>query len=186
MACTATTRAGKPCKSPPIKGTDRCLSHSPAKARESVGFVARNGKAGRKPLPRPTDVARELIEQHVLTVLAPHFRTLGYDITLQGDGLHLVERERGGAKVHATYEGSVYVSEHDDLGAMIAAAEKLLDRIYGKPRQDVNLGGELPIHMEVMGASIVSDPHARKAAGELRRRVGAARAVKSGRARSSH
>lgn len=143
VKCKATTKKGEPCKSPPIKGTDRCLSHSSAKARESVGFVADNGKAGRKPLPKPTDVARQLIERHIEVTLAPHFRTLGYEITRNDDDeLDIVASDGGGAKLYGeSKEGYIEVSSHDDLGAMIAAAEKLLDRIYGRPKQATEITG---------------------------------------------
>lgn len=140
--CKAKTKAGKACKSPPIRGTDFCLSHSPAKARESVGFIANNGKQGRPRLPTPTEIARKLIEDNVAAILRPHFRTLGYDVQIADQELKLVELADGGAKLYGeSKEGDINVSSHEDLGAMIAAAEKLLDRVYGRPKQATEITG---------------------------------------------
>ena len=140
--CTATTRNGTNCTAPPLKGTDRCLAHSPAKVRESVGFVPDNGKAGRKRLPRPAEVAQRLVEENVLALQRPYWRTLGYDVRIGENGPMLVELEDGGAKLYGTSkDGDVCVSDAEDLGAMIAAAERLQDRIYGRPKQQTELTG---------------------------------------------
>lgn len=142
-ACKGTTRAGAPCKSPPLNDGEFCLSHAPAEVRESVGFIPDNGKGGRPRLPKPTEVARQLIEQNIATVLAPHFRTLGYELVIEGGEVSLIESGVGGAKVYGTSkDGDVVMSDYDDLGAMLTAAEKLLDRVYGRPRQAVEHTGE--------------------------------------------
>lgn len=141
--CNKTTKAGNPCRSWALHGYDVCMAHAPAKVRESAGFIAANGKAGRKPLPKPNELARQLLEQHIEVVFAPHFKTLGYDIEIEGGEMKLVAIEGGGAKIHGeSKDGEVTVSPYDDLGAMITAAEKLLDRIYGRPKQTTELTGE--------------------------------------------
>jgi hypothetical protein len=142
-ACKGLTKKGEPCKANPLKGTDRCLAHSDAKTRESVGFVADNGKAGRPRLPRPTETARRLIESNQAAVLRPHFRVLGYDILETPDGLALERIDGGGAKLHGVSQkdGRIIVSEHDDLGAHVTASEKLQDRVYGRPKQATELTG---------------------------------------------
>lgn len=138
MPCKGTTRAGKPCKSPPLKDSDFCLSHSDAKTRESVGFVADNGLQGRPRLPRPSDVARQLVEQDVRVTLAPYFRTLGYEIEDGEDGLTLVPIPGGGAKLYGeSKDGEIKMTDYDDLGAMVNVSEKLQDRLYGKPTTTV-------------------------------------------------
>lgn len=141
--CSAKTKAGKACRAAPVKGTDRCLAHSDATLRESTGFIPDNGKAGRKPLPKPTEVMRQLVEKHVQVVMAPHFRTLGYDVTRDDDtGELTIVPNEGGAKIYGeSKEGAIRMTEHDDLGAHIAAAEKLLDRIYGRPKQATEITG---------------------------------------------
>lgn len=141
-SCTGKTKKGTRCKAHPLKGTKRCLAHSDSKTRESVGFVAANGKAGRKPLPKPTEVGRRLVEQNIVAVQRPYWRALGYDVELGPDGPFLVEVEHGGAKLYGTSKsGVVNMSKHDDLGAMMTAAEKLQDRAFGRPKQTTALTG---------------------------------------------
>jgi hypothetical protein len=150
--CSELTKKGKACKAPPIPETDwtTCMAHAPAEIRRSKGFVPDNGKGGRPKLPTPTEVAKRLIENNIAVVLRPHFRTLGFDLEIAKDGqLQLRELEGGGAKLFGeSKDGEIVGSPYEDLGAMIAAAEKLLDRIYGKARQATELtgaGGE-PLH----------------------------------------
>jgi hypothetical protein len=87
---------------------------------------------------------RRLVEEHVEVVLAPHFRTLGYEVVRdeKSGELRIVASENGGAKIFGeSKEGDINMTSHDDLGAHIAAAEKLLDRIYGRPKQATELTG---------------------------------------------
>lgn len=132
------------------------MAHSPAEVRDSVGFIADNGKGGRPKNPRVVDVMRERVEDEIDKVLKPYFDILE------------------GAVVHATYEGSVIPSDHPDLGARMAAAERLLDRVYGKPGQALEITGKDGGPVEVNELAF-EDPKVRKAADELARRVGSAR-----------
>jgi hypothetical protein len=125
-----------------------CRAHDedlPPSARFGSRERAReNGKlGGRPPNPKPSEVMRRLVEQHVETVIAPHFRTLGYKLERNEAGeLTIVPDENGGAKIYGeSKEGDINVTDHDDLGAHIAAAEKLLDRVYGRPKQATELTG---------------------------------------------
>jgi len=153
-ACHAKNLQGKPCGAVPLKpGTviegvtvtgKWCRQHDkdlPDKAR--IG--GEQPGAGRPPKPKPTEVMRQLVENHVQVVMAPHFRTLGYDVIRNEETgqLELVELPEGGAKLHGTSarSGRIQVSEHDDLGAHIAAAERLLDRVYGRPKQATEITG---------------------------------------------
>jgi hypothetical protein len=46
--------------------------------------------------------------------------------------------------------GAVNLSQIADLGARMAAAERLMDRVYGKPKQTQEItGGDKPIAIEV-------------------------------------
>lgn len=141
--CRATTKKGKPCRAYALAGRETCLAHADAETRESVGFVADNGKGGRKPLPKPTDVARRLVEQHVEVTLAPHFATLGYRVERDEAGeLSIVADESLGARIYGeSKDGDIRMTDHADLGAQITAAEKLLDRIYGRPKQATEVTG---------------------------------------------
>lgn len=159
-SCRGTTKAGKPCKSFPLRDSDYCLSHSEAKVRESVGFVADNGKAGRPRKPRAVDVMRERVEAKIDEVLAPYFDTL----------------EK--AMLHATSDGEVKLSEHPDLGARVAAAEKLLDRVYGKPMQTTALTGSDGGAVRV--EDVFLDPKVREGLHAVVERAGIARAGRAG------
>jgi hypothetical protein len=43
----AKAKTGEPCRAAPLKDSDFCLAHSNEITRESTGFIAANGKAGR-------------------------------------------------------------------------------------------------------------------------------------------
>lgn len=142
--CGKPTKKGPPCKNSPVKGKKRCIGHLPKKEKEALGFGGPQPGSGHPGKPKPTEIMRHLVEQHVQVVLAPHFRTLGYDVVRDDESgeLTIVERKGGGAKLHGESKaGIVKVSNHDDLGAHIAAAEKLLDRVYGRPKQATELTG---------------------------------------------
>lgn len=158
--CKGTTKAGKACKAAPLSDKDFCLAHADAKTRESAGFVAVNGKAGRKPLPTPTEVARKLIEDNIAIILRPHFRALGFDVEVGEAGIGLVPLDGGGAKLYGeSREGIVQASPYEDLGAQIAAADKLLDRIYGRARQATEITGANggPVTFADLAARLASD-----------------------------
>lgn len=139
MPCTATTKSGEPCKAKPLKDTDRCLAHSDATTRESVGFVAANGFAGRKPNPRAVDVLRERIEQDIDKVLNPLWDAL--------------EADRG---VVVGNGPSAHVDYVPDFSARIAAARELLDRGYGKPKQTNEVSGNIGMTLADL-ASLADD-----------------------------
>jgi hypothetical protein len=186
--CKAKTKAGKPCRGHPLEGTDFCIAHSDEITKGKLGFGGAQPGSGQPRKPRPHELSQRLMEENLAAVERPYWKALGYDIVAKGDGsgLELVELEHGGAREVAAFKGEVYVSDVEDLAAQMTAAEKLKDRIYGKPKQEVQVAGDLPIHLEVTGAQLISDRDARKHTGAARRRVGAARAELARRARTSH
>lgn len=140
--CKGKNKRGEPCEANPLKGRDTCLAHADEETRKSLQFVGGQPGSGRPKLPTPTEVARKLIEENIAIILRPHFRTLGYDVETGEQGVVLVPLEGGGAKLYGeSREGVVRASDYEDLGAQIAAADKLLDRIYGKARQSTELVG---------------------------------------------
>jgi hypothetical protein len=135
-------KSGKPCGAWPLKGREVCLAHADAKTRQSVGFVSDNGKAGRPRVPTATELMRKVVEENVSKILAPHFKVLGYELKIEGDSVELVAIEGGGAKLHGeSKEGVIKASGFEDLGAMVAAAERLLDRALGRPKQSTEITG---------------------------------------------
>jgi nickel-dependent lactate racemase len=141
-SCKGTTQKGNPCKTAPLKDSDYCLAHGDQETRDLVGFGGSQPGAGRPAKPKPSEIARELVEEHIEATLRPHFNALGYEIVLDENGAHLTEKANGGAKLYGeSKDGYINVSEHDDLRAMIAASEKLLDRVYGRPKQVSEVSG---------------------------------------------
>jgi hypothetical protein len=147
--CTGTTRKGTPCKSPPLKDSDTCLSHSGAVSCGSVGFTPHAGARGGRPrVPRSTELQRQLVEEHAWAVVRPFFRTLGLDVDEHGNVTRL---DRGAILVGRDKDGGVHTSTVEDLGAQIAAAEALLNRVHGKPRQALEHTGAGGGPIEVAG-----------------------------------
>lgn len=154
LKCTGENARGEACGAWPLKGSTRCAAHpiepdsarfgSPAQAREAAKL------AGRPPLPKPTEVARRLVEQHVAAILRPHFKALG--LMLNDDGT-VTPLERGAILTGESKSGKVVASTIEDLGAQIAAAEKLLDRVYGRPKQSTELTGAGGGPMEIVPVS---------------------------------
>jgi hypothetical protein len=97
---------------------------------------------------------RRVVEENVTVILAPHFRVLGFDLKVEGGEITLEPTKAGGAKLYGeSKDGIVKASTFDDLGAMVAAAEKLLDRALGRPKQATELTGPNggPIEADVVG-----------------------------------
>lgn len=155
--CTGTSiRTGKPCKASPLKHTDppRCAAHpidpdsprfgSPAQAREAAKT------AGRPRKPRLPDLFRELLEKESDVIARPFFRALGYEVEVTEDlGWHLSPLPEGGVKLYGeSKDGDIYVSGHDDIGAMMGAARELIDRVYGKPKQSTEISGGIVNRVE--------------------------------------
>lgn len=154
--CNGKTRSGNACKAPPLKGKRYCSAHdpvSPAFARFGSRAQAREAGllGGRPPTPRVVDVLRARVEAEVEAIIAPYFDAIKHSV------------------LHSQFEGKVILSEHPDLAGRIAAAERLLDRVYGKPRQTIEHagpqdGGGIPVEFRL-------DARAREAiAGALRKR----------------
>lgn len=181
--CHATNRRGAPCGAPVVTGTTppACMSHAPRDLQESKGFGGSQPGAGRPRMPSPTEVARRIIEDHVVHVLRPYFRSIGLDLIAQGPGERptVVEMPEGGAKVVGKDPfGGVHVSAIDDLGGQIAAAEKLLDRVFGKPKQtqEVTGAGGEPL---TMGGATVIVPADEGAVARLLQQTGALDATRA-------
>lgn len=181
--CKGTTKAGKPCGANPLKpGTviqgvavsgDWCWTHDedlPASAKLDRTRT-REQMGGRPKKPTPTEIERRLIEENVVAWQRPYWRTLGYDLVAGEDGPYLVEIKGGGAKLFGeSKDGYINVSSHDDLGAMIAASEKLRDRVYGRPKQSsevtVITQDAIDVAIERMERELASNDRDRRETGD--------------------
>lgn len=148
--CTATTKSGESCKAIARHDTGLCNAHSPREVQERSGFGGAQPGAGRPKTPRAVDVLRERIERDIDTVLNPLWEALAAD---QGIALQI----KGGGMDLAL------IADHR---TRIAAARELLDRAYGKPKQQTEVTGADggPVALQTLG---VQDAAERRAALKL-------------------
>lgn len=145
-------RAGEVCGKTVYGDTTKCWGHQPKEAKALKGFGGAIEGSGRKKIESPLELARELVRQHAHILIEPHFKALGYDIEIKLDketgdySLELKKRKGGGLKLHGeSKEGVIKVSKFEDVAAQIASAEKILDRLFGRPKQALEMGGGLKI-----------------------------------------
>jgi hypothetical protein len=136
-----------------------CLSHDedvPPSARFGSRERAkeRGSMGGRPRAPKPSEIAKRLIEQNELALQRPYWRTIGFDVVIGDDGPELVEMPNGGAKLHGESKtGEVIASPYEDLEAQQRAADRLQDRVYGKPKQSTELTGSEGGAIEIVPVS---------------------------------
>jgi hypothetical protein len=153
-SCKGKTKAGKPCKAPPLKpgtvingGTadgKHCRQHDP-NLPDSARMGGAVPGAGRPRRPRVTETMREMVEEAGHALLAPYLKSIGVQLDEHGRPTrdrhgHLVIGT--GAQVIVKHEGEAIVADVEDLAGQIAAVEKLLDRVYGRPTQATELTGK--------------------------------------------
>jgi hypothetical protein len=171
--CKGENAKGGPCGAHPLKpGTviegvtvkgEHCRRHDPdlpdhARFGSHAQAKAAGEQGGRPPMPKPTDIARTLIEANELALQRPYWLALGYDVVLGKGGPELVTIPTGGVKVHGeSKDGTIVVSDHLDLNAMQEAAERLWNRVYGKPKQSTEISGPGGGPIEHEHASVPTD-----------------------------
>lgn len=112
--CTATTKAGGSCRAAPLSGRTVCLAHSDAVTRGSTGFTGEAGRKGGRPRqPRAVEVLRQRVEAEADRILAVYLDAVQ---AMTPDG-------------------------RPDHAIRLRAADALLDRAYGKPKQVSELSG---------------------------------------------
>lgn len=148
--CKATNKAGLPCRAS-AWANGYCIAHQPAEVRKAVGHKSgtRDGQThrdGSRAIPiRVPELAKRIVEANAAAVLYPYLRALGLKAMREkaSGQIVVVPDPAGRARLYGTSkDGRVVMSSYEDLGAMIAAAEKLLDRIYGRPKQALSIAGE--------------------------------------------
>jgi hypothetical protein len=110
-----------------------------------------------------------LVEENVAAILRPHFKALG--LRLNDDG-SVEQLERGAILTGESKDGEVRASLIEDLGAQIAAAEKLLDRVYGRPKQATEISGP---DGGPLTTALITDPSMAAQARDLLRAAAASR-----------
>lgn len=116
-ACKATTKAGKPCKAPPLDSGDFCIAHD-RNSKKDLGFGGSQPGSGRPPKPRIVDVLRERVENEIDEWLEPFYegRTATRHVVV-GNG------------------PTAHVEEVPDIPTRMAASREVLDRTHGKSKQ---------------------------------------------------
>lgn len=90
------------------------------------------------------EIERRLMEEYAIAWMRPYWAILGFDVAIDDEtgNLYLAERAGGGAKIYGeSKEGDINMTDYDDLGAQMAAAEKLRDRVFGRPKQTTEVSG---------------------------------------------
>lgn len=131
--CTATTNAGNPCPQKAavvtIKGKQyklkTCVMHAPDPIKMAIGIhPTQNLGQGRKKNKTALDLVRERIEGEAERYLQPlEDALIALKAVVVGNG----------ASAHIEYT--------DDLALRVDTAFKILDRVYGKPKQTTELSG---------------------------------------------
>lgn len=127
-ACKATTKAGSPCPSPPLTDEDFCLAHSPAETRASLGFSGEAGKLGGRPRkPSTLEMYRERFE-------AEH-----------AEWWNVLAKAREAKRAIVVGTGPKARVEYvDDIPTQLAAFREVMDRVFGKPKQAVDVADVTP------------------------------------------
>lgn len=123
--CKGLNKKGEPCKSPPMKGGEYCLSHDADKSA-SVGFVAEAGRLGGRPRrPREIELIQEVAEERKAELRAVYADGLVADrAVVVGNG------------------PTAHVEHVPDYPHRHRVAESMIDRLCGKAVQMVDVSSE--------------------------------------------
>jgi hypothetical protein len=120
-ACQANTKAGEPCPTPALADLDLCPGHAPGEAKERLGFGGSHG-GGRPRKVRTDEVYRERLEAE---------RDEWWEVLAQA-------REAMRAVVVGTGP-KARVEQVPDHATRLAAFREIHNRVYGRPKQAVDV-----------------------------------------------
>lgn len=159
--CPGYNIAGKPCQSPVLKddtiidgkgvsGT-MCLFHELA-SRGGDSWKRftqlKNGSIREEaPLVNPLQLMAQAIAKAPQILFEPHLRAIGMKWNPDTKEIEQDYDSRGRPKVGAVIygfsrDGDAKFTRHADVGLQMRATEYLKDRIFGKPRQSVEVAGD--------------------------------------------
>lgn len=144
--CKGKTLKGAKCRSFAIPDNDGfCGMHGPRAAeikQKTADGTRIAATIRRQKQPKPHELMRQVIESNPLLFMKPHLDALGIRIEFIEDEdnpelVHPVAIPSGdGAVLYGvSKDGDVIISTHKDIEAQQKAAERLMDRVYGKPKQ---------------------------------------------------
>lgn len=142
--CRGVKKNGEPC-SAAAWANGYCIAHQPEEVRKAVGHKSATRDGSQKGPQTIPSMAKRIIEANASAVLYPYLRALGLTIKRHKPTgqIVIVPSPQARAKLYGTSkDGIVKMSDYDDLEAMMRAAERLMDRVYGKPRQALTIGGD--------------------------------------------
>jgi hypothetical protein len=149
--CSATSRKNEPCGMPPLKkrastnGKPYCIAHHPdVSDEEKYRHRSMGGKANASRYPKPHELLRRIVEARPDAFIRPHLEALGLEVEFKDSDdperagqvdIEVHEVGDGAVLFGVSKDGDVVISGHKDLEAQQRAAERLFDRVYGKPKQ---------------------------------------------------
>lgn len=160
--CMGKRKDGEDCTCYALTGAGHCIAHLTEDEKKRLGKQNKPDGRGfdnppRAGRPQTTTNAPQMMKQVVETAVDKlvhrYFAALGIELIGFDEDGNPVVKDHGfstGLKLHGeSKEGTIQMSEYPDLMAQIQVMEKLIDRVYGKPRQtQVIEGGIQPIKVQ--------------------------------------
>lgn len=160
--CKATTASGKRCKRVPYPGRpstpdhhglpadpDFCHIHSRTEEERKVLMAQAQATRAQNQL-KPHELMRVVVESNPIAFMQPYLDALGIRVVFVPDPadptvLHptavMDPTSQGTVLYGVSKDGDVVISRHKDIEAQQRAAERLFDRVYGKPKQTNIIAG---------------------------------------------
>lgn len=145
--CSGFTKDDRPCGMFPMRkpastdGKRYCVTHHPdVSDEEKLRHRQLGGAAFASRYPKPHELLRRIVEARPDAFIRPHLEALGLEVEFSpGDNgtvdIEVHEVGDGAVLFGVSKDGDVVISGHKDLEAQQRAAERLFDRVYGKPKQ---------------------------------------------------
>jgi hypothetical protein len=147
--CKSLTTTGMICKNLATTDDGLCYMHSKTEAERQL--LVKQARAVRKQAKlKPHELMRVVIESNPIAFMQPYLDALGIRVVFLPDVndptvLHptaVVDPASNGATLFGiSKDGEVIVSKHKDIEKQQIAAERLFDRVYGKPKQTNIIAG---------------------------------------------
>lgn len=156
--CQGYTKKGDPCEAYAITGAKHCGSHLNDAEKVKLGRPALYEQAKGKrtgPVERVGNAPRmmkQIVEAAAEKLMQRYFKSLGMEFVGfdQDDNVIIIDHGvQKGICIHGeSKDGYIEMSSYPDMAAQVQIMEKLMDRVYGKPKQTQVLeGGDKPIQV---------------------------------------
>jgi len=154
IKCRGKTLQGRKCRSFALADNDGyCMVHGP-KAEENKAKAAEGARRARlirqQQQPKPHELMRQVIESNPILFLKPYLEAIGIHVEMVPDEIDpelvhpvaIQDPTSNGAVLYGvSKDGDVVISQHKDIEAQQKAVERLMDRVYGKPKQTNIIAG---------------------------------------------